>query len=685
MRRRLTRLALLGCIFAWLIAACGARTGLEVIIPPDASVKVPPDAPPDVTVEASPDVTVDVSPDVLPDVSPDISPDVMPDTTPLFEGGMLDVITDECNMPSYCVAGDPGFIYQCGVRIFQCSSLEQCESPCGDAGTCNAECVNPCVNSLGQNTSNGCDFYAVEMDTTQEAAGVCYAVFVVNQWQTGEPARLQVDVNGNVLPIEQFARIPSGTGTNIVYSQFTQAMGLPQNEIAILFLSRDPAALNDPTLDDPRVLANCPPGVTPAVVGDAALHGTGTGSAFHIKSNVPIVAYQMLPYGGGRARVTGATLLLPTNVWGNNYLAANGFAAPTMITEPTGSSPGPTLVVVAQQDNTHVTINPVVDILANGAFPGTTANTPITYTINQGQYVQITQPNELTGSPIQADAPVAVIGGDTLVDIPVLNQVRADSCEQMLPPVQALGSEYVAVRYRSRDPNNEEIVPWRMVGAVNGTLLTFDPPQAGAPAVINQGQLIELDATGPFVVKSQDSEHPFYMAQYMTGGAPFPPNDPNGGGMGDPEFVNVITPSQYLSAYTFFTDPTYPETNLVVVRVLDPTSMTFPDVTLDCAGKLSGWAPVGSAGKYQFTRVDLSTGDFQGQNGCNNGVHTMTGSFATAPAATPLVGVTIWGWGNPVTEPNNDDTDPNFTRWVSYGYPAGANITKLNSVVVSAQ
>ncbi len=35
---------------------------------------------------------------------------------------------------------------------------------------------------------------------------------------------------------------------------------------------------------------------------------------------------------------------------------------------------------------------------------------------------------------------------------------------------------------------------------------------------------------------------------------------------GDPEFVNVVLPDQYLAAYTFFTDPTYPETNLVLTR-----------------------------------------------------------------------------------------------------------------------
>ena len=191
-----------------------------------------------------------------------------------YEGGPLDVQV-ECSAPSYCDPSDPTHIFRCGVPIFLCGSLEQCEER--ESG---AQCVNPCLDSLGNDTSNGCEFYAVDMDVTPEAEGVCYAVFVVNQWKTGEAAKLQVTLNDQVLPIEQFARVPVGTGTGLTYAPFNATAGLSTDQIAILFLSRDPAALSDPTPNDPRVLANCPPGVVPAVVGDAALHGTGSARAF---------------------------------------------------------------------------------------------------------------------------------------------------------------------------------------------------------------------------------------------------------------------------------------------------------------------------------------------------------------------------------------------------------------------
>ncbi len=704
-----------------VIASCGARTGLDIPFKDDASRTAR--ATHHVDASQRHDSGLDATTQIR-DAAKDHGIDVpIPN-----DGHMLDVM-DECAAPTYCVATDPGYIYKCGERIYQCGSLQQCEDRCpdggiadaaSDAGACQAACVDPCLDTLGQNTSNGCEFYTVEMDTTPSAVGVCYAVFIVNQWGTGEPAKLEVDLGGQLLPVQSFARIPSGTGRNITYAPFNADVGIPQNEVAILFLSRVPAdTIDAATPIDPSVLANCPPGIIPAFITDQAIHGTGVGTAFHIRSNVPVVAYQMMPYGGGSARVTGATLLLPTNVWGTNYLAANAYGYPSSLLTLYGNSEagiaegeleraGPSMVVIAEADDTHVTINPVTDIVGGPGVPPTPAGQPITYTIDTGQYVQFTQQAELSGSAVQSDKPVAVIAGSTIMDVPVGRIARADHGEQMIPPVQALGSQYVGVRYRTRSPGVEEVVPWRIIGAVNGTVLTFDPPQAastcppepdggvaacGAPATVNAEQVIEFDATGPFVVTSQDSAHPFYMAQYMTGGAAF--GDGGTGGEGDPEYVNVISAAQYLPRYTFFTDPTYPETDLVVVRVIDAATQQFPDVDLDCAGTLQGWQPVGTKGLFEFTRIDLSSGDFQGQNGCNNGVHTITGTFPSdAGSASPFFGVTVWGWGSFATYPVSEEdaaadltveSNPNYSLWVSYGYPAGANILQLNNVVLPAQ
>ncbi len=69
----------------------------------------------------------------------------------------------------------------------------------------------------------------------------------------------------------------------------------------------------------------CP---VPAAIGtEAQISGTGFGHAFHLTTDLPVVAYQMLPYGGGAAAATGASLLLPTSAWGDNYVAVSAYDA----------------------------------------------------------------------------------------------------------------------------------------------------------------------------------------------------------------------------------------------------------------------------------------------------------------------------------------------------------------------
>jgi hypothetical protein len=230
----------------------------------------------------------------------------------------------------------------------------------------------------------------------------------------------------------------------------------------------------------------------------------------------------------------------------------------------------------------------------------------------------------------------------------------ADHGEQMIPPVRAMGSEFVGVMYR---PRQSEVAIWRVVGAVDGTQLTWSS-SVGGPATLSRGQVAEFQTGTPFDVKSQDDKHPFLLFEHMSGSTWQQGLD----GYGDADFVLQVPPPQYLSHYVFFADPTYPETNLVVVRTPDKNGK-FADVTLDCAGKLGGWQPIGS---YEWTRADLQTGDFQPVGNCSTGRHEMT-------SAQPF-GLTVWGWGTPKTA--------TFTANVSYGYPAGMNVTPINTVVI---
>jgi hypothetical protein len=245
-----------------------------------------------------------------------------------------------------------------------------------------------------------------------------------------------------------------------------------------------------------------------------------------------------------------------------------------------------------------------------------------------------------------------------------VNDQACDTAHQQIPPVAALGHEYAAVRYRDRQDGLNETPPWRLVGTVDGTTLAYDPAApANAPTSLGKGQVATFDAAGPFTVRSQDVDHPFYMAAYMTGCEHY--FTPHHDCRGDPEFVNVVPIDQYLNRYLFFTDPTYPETNLVITRRL--TTSGYKDVTLDCAGVVTGWQPVDSSGALQYTRVDLVRHNFAKQGNCDNGVHEI---HSDAP-----FGVTVWGWGSL-------ESAPFFSEYVSYAYPAGTGVQPINSVIV---
>ncbi len=539
--------------------------------------------------------------------------------------------TTDTTGPSTCVE------FTCSAEFDQVLCDGTLVEDCADGSYCIGDSCQPlsaCDAAALLKRSDGCDFWAVKTQLLEEADGACFAAFIAN---TGdEPAHLALEYDGEPLPIAPHTRIPVGQGQDLVFTPYDADVGLPVGEVAIVFLSRGPG--NYPKCPVPAA----------AVPLETQVIGTGRGQAFHITSDVPVAAYQTQPFGGGSGAVTAATLLLPTSVWGNSYIGVNAGAA--------GPSGSPLLTVVAAEDGTHVTLRPKVTVVGSPSVKGGPAGSNIEYTLARGEALQISQTKELTGSPLSADKPFAVFGGSTCLNLPSTVD-HCDGAHQQIPPIHALGHVYAATRYRDRDPRIDETPPWRLVGAVDDTLLSYFPQKPpGAPDTLMLGQLAEFPAAGPFVVTSQDPEHPFYAAAFMTGGKPFH-------GAGDPDWVNLIPVDQYQDHYVFYTDPTYSETELVVVR--RKVDGVFADVTLDCAGPLVAWKTLGE--DLEWTRAQLVTGNFKNVGNCSTGRREMN-------SANPF-GVTVWGWGSTASELF-------WTLNVSYAYPAGATIRPINTVII---
>lgn len=449
-----------------------------------------------------------------------------------------------------------------------------------------------------------------------------------------------MDQGGQALPVDSFSYLPQGSGAGLTYTHLSGGV-VPAGKVAMVFLSNESNSA-------------CSGNVT-AAKGVSAVTATGLGKAFRIKSNAPVVAYDIFPYGGGATAVTSATLLIPTTAWGDNYIGTTAYP------QNTGT---PWLAFAAREDGTQVTISPTNAITAAGGVAGTAKGVPVTYNLNAGDYIKIQQSADLVGSPIQSNKVIGSWAGNTCAQVPT-GKVACDGLHQQIPPIKSFGSRYVGVHYRDRYDGTLEAPPYRIIGAVDGTTLQFSPAIPGAPTTIASGQVVEFRAQDAFVVTSQDDKHPFYLGSYMSGCGDVVANPSDC--RGDPEFVNVIPANQYLASYTFFTDPTYPETNLVFVRSKGKDG-NFRDVTLDCAGVLTGWKDIPGT-EFQWTRTDLVRGNFQKQGNCDNGLHE-------AKSDAPF-GLTVWGWGSAAS-------GAFFTNAVSYGYPAGASVIPINTVIVPA-
>ncbi len=552
------------------------------------------------------------------------------------DGGSADDATSGTDGPQLQFgdsgSGDAGLVTHCSADLHDIlDANNQVVQACPPDQGCGASgCVPACQAAKENQSTIGCDYYAVAPDAIPEAQGGCFAAYVANTW--GVPITITGDYNGTTINMANSARITSGKGASLTYSPLPNGQ-LPANQVAIVFLSQS---------STPDIA--CPPGVTPGVAVDGAAHGTTVGKAFHLTTSAPIAAYDIYPYGGSFSYAASATLLIPSTAWGTNYVATAPYEKDQAV-----PNAQPSLEIVAQQNGTQVTISPTKAIVGGTGVAGTAANTPHTYNLNQGDVLQFTQDTELTGSPIQSNYPIGMWAAATCLNIDV-SDTACDVAHQEIPPVPALGHEYVAVRYRNRS-TSEESVPWRIVGAVDGTTLTYSKTVSGAPLTTGFGKLSQFWDTGPFVVQSQDDSHPFYMSAHMTGQDHAP-----AAGTGDPEFVNVIPPQEFLASYIFFTDVTYANTDLVLIR--KDYGNGYADVTLDCAGAVGGWQTIPGT-KYQYTRQDISVnGAAVGK--CDNGLHTIS---STLP-----FGLTVWAWD----------------QYVSYAYPAGASVQAINTIVVPA-
>ncbi len=549
----------------------------------------------------------------------------------------------------------------------KCSSdLHRIVNTCVDAGetvveTCpedqgcgGGKCVDACESARLSKGSIGCSFWALPPDDGLYAPGACFAAMIANTWT--RPITLQAEYGSEPLDISKSTYIATRDADGTTYTLLAGA--LAPGEVALVFLAQDDKP--------PHVsLARCPADVTPALMVDPIAHGTAKTRAFHITTDAPVSAYSIFPYGGAASQYPTATMLLPESSWETSYIGVST-ANVSRLGQP-GTEPR-TLQIVAAEDDTTVEMRARADVPGTADVASVAQGEKQTWTLSRGQVLQITQRDNLTGSPIVANKPVGVFGGAGCTYLPG-EYDYCDITQQQIAPSSQWGSEYALVpfapRVQSLTGEARELVPYGLVGAVDGIRLTYEPERPlGAPETLDAGQAVSFFTDVPFIVRSQDAAHPFHAAVYMTGsrfrgGAGQPRDDLNPGQqpgtLGDPDFVTAVPSGQFLERYVFFADYTYPDTSFTLVR--RKTERGFLPVELACAGEVTGWKPLGTAGEYEYAWVQITKNfapaTFE-KGECGYGRHEAT-------SAGPF-SLTVWGVG----------------RDASYGYPGGTGSRSIN-------
>lgn len=352
--------------------------------------------------------------------------------------------------------------------------------------------------------------------------------------------------------------------------------------------------------------------------------GLAVAGAYHLRADRPVSAYQFNPLqyaiGALKSYTNDASLLFPTNAWGQEHYVASW--------QHISASPG-LFTITAAHDQTSVTITATADAPAAGGSPGFEAGVAKTVVLAAGDVLEVaTVSGDLTGSHITSDKPIQVIGGHYCANVP-LNVGACDHHEDSVLPLTALGGDYLVVAPIVPTFGDDKAQTVRVVATADGTTLAFEPTWPGAPtAIAHAGEWIEFSRGGATRITANAK---ILVSQIMEGSV--------GDAPGDPSMAMAVPTAQFRDQYLFHAPTSFDVNVLDVIAPLDAT------VALD--GQPLAIAPSGVAG-WGLARVEaLDAGPL------GDGNHAITGS---AP-----FGISVYGYGV--------DT--------SYWYPGGLDLAPI--------
>lgn len=177
--------------------------------------------------------------------------------------------------------------------------------------------------------------------------------------------------------------------------------------------------------------------------------------SLQVQADNPITATVMLDRGTASEAYTA----IADSLLGLEYISVGNLSL----------GPGSFMVVAATEDHTTVTITPNITTRIDGV-----AGVPFTIQLNKGEVYQLlTKPrlelsddDDLTGTHIVADRPVAVWSGVTCSRLPIGNETCGPLIEQ-LPSIDMFGTRHLLGLY-----SGERLTYWRAVSLCRDTRIT---------------------------------------------------------------------------------------------------------------------------------------------------------------------------------------------------------------------
>ncbi|MCB9702927.1 MAG: IgGFc-binding protein [Myxococcales bacterium] len=439
-----------------------------------------------------------------------------------------------------------------------------------------------CAEAEAGESTVGCRFFAVDMDSHDLVENQQFAVAVAN---------VQLDATATVVVERKMGGVWS-------------TVGGPQ-PIAALDLFTFPLAPNN--TDDSMVRE---------------------GGAYRISADVPVVAYQFNPVDGASSYLSDASMLYPVP----SLDTINDVVGWTSMMDNSNTFQHGYATVVATADGTEVKVTPGPATAAGPGVPAGTPGVPFMVMLNEGDTLSVavqTLATSMTGTKIVANDghPVAVFSGQECALIPAAT-CCCDHLEEQIAGLRQWGQNFVASRMPVRNSGSPETSLWQIYASEDGTSVTLsaDPGVTGIAQqnfMLNQGQMMELYVGGPlsepgdyFVAATK----PIGVFNYMTGSEnmPAPYNL-----TGDPAMVQLSPVEQFLPRYVVLVPGTWVNDVAVLTRSAGAT-VTIDGVPVNDAE----FNPVAGSG-YEVARVPIP-----------DGVHVLDGG--EDPFGVVIVGYDDW-------------------------------------------